>query len=97
MKAMGIVREMDGLGRVVIPAEYRRIHQLTAGTQMELFLDSDGSLVLRKYRPEETVESNFDALKQSIVRNRGLKNQQAMLVKMEQLEMMLREEVAEWE
>ena len=92
MKAMGIVREMDGLGRVVIPAEYRRLHQLTAGTQMELFLDSDGSLVLRKYRPEETVEINFDALKQSIVRNRELKNQQAMLVKMEQLEMMLREE-----
>lgn len=94
MKAMGIVREMDGLGRVVIPAEYRRLHQLTAGTQMELFLDSDGSLVLRKYRPEETVESNFNALKQSIVSNRGLKNQQAMLVKMEQLEMMLREEAA---
>ena len=97
MKAIGVIRELDKLGRVVIPAEYRRLHQLTAGTQMELFLDSDGSLVLRKYRPEETVESNFDALKQSIVRNRGLKNQQAMLVKMEQLEMMLREEVAEWE
>lgn len=92
MKAMGIVREIDNAGRVVIPSEYRKVHQLTAGTQMELFLDSDGSLVLRKYRPEETVEGNFDALKRSIARNRGLKNQQAMLVKMEQLEMMLREE-----
>lgn len=97
MKTVGVVRELDKLGRVVLPVEFRRMHQLTEGTKIELVLNNDGSMVLRKYQSEETVSSDFNALKQSIARSQNLKNKRDMLMKMTQLETMLREEIGEWE
>ncbi|XOS94741.1 AbrB/MazE/SpoVT family DNA-binding domain-containing protein [Brevibacillus laterosporus] len=50
MKSTGIVRKIDELGRIVIPAEIRNTQGLTYGTPMELFVDED-QIILRKYEP----------------------------------------------
>ena len=51
MKATGIVRRVDDLGRVVIPKEIRRIAGIREGDPLEIFLDEDGAVVFRKYNP----------------------------------------------
>ncbi|MDR2457510.1 MAG: AbrB/MazE/SpoVT family DNA-binding domain-containing protein [Clostridiales Family XIII bacterium] len=50
MKAVGIVRKVDLLGRVVIPAEIRRTLNVEVNDPMEIFMDND-KIVLRKYSP----------------------------------------------
>jgi len=50
MKSTGIVRAIDDLGRIVIPVELRRTLNLSAGDQMEIFVNYE-DVVLRKYRP----------------------------------------------
>lgn len=50
MKATGIVRNIDELGRIVIPKELRDTHDISMGTPMEIFCDGD-NIVLRKYAP----------------------------------------------
>lgn len=50
MKATGIVRRIDDLGRVVIPKEVRRTLKLREGDPMEIFLD-DGGVCFKKYAP----------------------------------------------
>lgn len=49
MRATGIVRKLDPLGRIVIPAETRKTLGLAAGDAMEIFTDDDSGIVLRKY------------------------------------------------
>lgn len=49
MKATGIVRRLDDLGRIVIPKEIRRTLHLREGDPMELFLGEDGMVCLKKY------------------------------------------------
>lgn len=51
MKATGIVRNIDALGRLVLPKELRRILNLEEGTQMEIFTTEDGAIILRQYAP----------------------------------------------
>lgn len=50
MKATGIVRRIDDLGRVVIPKEIRRACNIREGDPLEIFLQ-DGAVVFRKYNP----------------------------------------------
>ncbi len=50
MKATGIVRKVDELGRIVIPMELRRTLDIEKEDSVEIFVD-DGSIVLRKYEP----------------------------------------------
>ncbi len=49
MKATGIVRRIDELGRVVIPKEIRKILRIREGDPLEIFTDADGTIVLKKY------------------------------------------------
>ena len=49
MKATGIVRRIDDLGRVVIPKEIRRTLKIREGMPMEIFTDSSGEVILKKY------------------------------------------------
>ena len=49
MKATGIVRRIDELGRIVIPKEIRRTMHIEEGDPMEIFTDRDG-IIFRKYR-----------------------------------------------
>lgn len=49
MKATGIVRRMDDLGRIVIPKEIRRTMRIYEGDPLEIFFDTDHNIVLKKY------------------------------------------------
>lgn len=51
MKATGIVRRMDDLGRVVIPREVRRTLRLQASDPLEIYTGEQGDIVLKKYSP----------------------------------------------
>ena len=51
MKATGIVRRIDDLGRIVIPKEIRRVLRIRESDPLEIFTDHDGSVILRKYSP----------------------------------------------
>lgn len=51
MKATGIVRRIDDLGRVVIPKEIRRTMRISEGTPLEIFTDRQGEIILKKYSP----------------------------------------------
>ena len=51
MKATGIVRRIDDLGRVVIPKEIRRTLRLREGTPLEIFTAREGEIILKKYSP----------------------------------------------
>ena len=51
MKATGIVRRIDDLGRVVIPKELRRTMRLREGAPLEIFTEKDGELIFKKYSP----------------------------------------------
>ena len=51
MKATGIVRRIDDLGRVVIPKEIRRTLRIKEGTPLEIYTDREGEIILKKYSP----------------------------------------------
>lgn len=51
MRATGIVRRVDELGRLVIPKEIRRTMRLAEGTPLEIFTDREGQIILKKYSP----------------------------------------------
>mgnify|MGYP003480646147 CR=1 FL=1 len=51
MKATGIVRRIDELGRVVIPKEIRRTLRIRESDPLEIFTDREGEIILKKYSP----------------------------------------------
>ena len=57
MKATGIVRRIDELGRIVVPKEIRRTLRIREGDPLEIFTDKDGEIILKKYSPIETLEN----------------------------------------
>ena len=70
MKATGIVRRIDDLGRVVIPKEIRRTLKIREGDPLEIFVDRDGEVILKKYSPigelgefaQEYADSLYEAM-----------------------------------
>ena len=65
MKATGIVRRIDELGRVVIPKEIRRTLRIKEGDPLEIFTDRD-ELMLKKYSPIATLERFSKATARSL-------------------------------
>ena len=51
MKATGIVRRIDDLGRVVIPKEIRRTMRIREGDPLEIYTEKDGEVIFKKYSP----------------------------------------------
>jgi len=51
LKATGIVRRIDDLGRIVIPKEIRRTLRIREGDPLEIFTDKEGEVILKKYSP----------------------------------------------
>ena len=51
MKATGIVRRIDDLGRVVIPKEIRRTMRIREGDPLEIYTDNNGEVIFKKYSP----------------------------------------------
>ncbi|WP_054939039.1 AbrB/MazE/SpoVT family DNA-binding domain-containing protein [Paenibacillus ihuae] len=62
MKSTGIVRQLDGLGRVVIPMELRRTMNIAEGDGLEIFVDGE-KIILRKYAPGCTLCGNLEEIK----------------------------------
>jgi len=75
MKATGVVRRIDQLGRVVIPKEICKTLRIRKGEPLEIFVDRDGELILNKYSPinelsdfaKEYAEALHDSLRQPIL------------------------------
>lgn len=75
MKATGIVRRIDDLGRVVIPKEIRRTLRIREGDPLEIFVDRDGEVILKKYSPiselgdfaREYAEALYDSLNNPVL------------------------------
>ena len=51
MKATGIVRRIDDLGRVVVPKEIRRVLRIREGDPLEIYTSNTGEVILKKYSP----------------------------------------------
>ena len=60
MKATGIVRRIDDLGRVVIPKEIRRTMRIREGTPLEIYTSVDGEVIFRKYSPVGEISGSAD-------------------------------------
>lgn len=61
MKALGIIRKIDDLGRIVIPKEVRRVQGWGEGQPMEMFMDGT-SLVIREYGAEQAKANVIEGL-----------------------------------
>jgi transcriptional pleiotropic regulator of transition state genes len=64
MKATGIVRKVDDLGRLVLPKELRRTLKIHEGDPLEIFTENDGSIILKAYKPGCVCCGNLDNLKE---------------------------------
>lgn len=66
MKATGIVRRIDDLGRIVIPKEIRRAMRIKEGDPLEIFTTSEGEIILKSTEPNKMQEVEvfdyFDSL-----------------------------------
>ena len=71
MKATGIVRRIDDLGRVVIPKEIRRTMRIREGDPLEIFTDKEGGVVFRKYSLMEGLSDFAGMLCDSLNRSTG--------------------------
>ena len=71
MKATGIVRRVDDLGRIVIPKEIRRTLKIREGDPLEIYTEKDGGVIFRKYSPMGDLQDFASQLCESIGANTG--------------------------
>lgn len=72
MKATGIVRRIDDLGRIVIPKEIRRTMRIREGDPLEIFTDNNGEVIFKKYSPIGEMGCLSDQLAEAIYRQANL-------------------------
>ena len=72
MKATGIVRRIDDLGRVVIPKEIRKTLRIKEGTPLEIFTDREGQIILKKYSPIGELNTFAAEYAEALVQTTGL-------------------------
>jgi len=72
MKATGIVRRIDDLGRVVIPKEIRRTMRIREGEPLEIFTDKDGEVIFKKYSPIGEVGTFTGQFAEAINKSSGI-------------------------
>ena len=72
MKATGIVRRIDDLGRVVIPKEIRRTLRIREGDPLEIFTDRDGEGIFKKYSPMGEMGAVAAELAEALARTAGM-------------------------
>ena len=89
MKATGIIRRIDELGRIVIPKELRRTLHIKADDPIEIFTAEDGVIALRKYEPSNSVLSYLELL-ETIINDEEFRHKNKMLVKIAELEALLK-------
>ncbi len=71
MKATGIVRRIDDLGRVVIPKEIRRTLRIREGDPLEIYTERDGEVIFKKYSPMGDLSNLATQLCESMGKNTG--------------------------
>ena len=71
MKATGIVRRIDDLGRVVIPKEIRRTLRIREGDPLEIYTEKDGEVIFKKYSPMGDLQDFAGQICDSIGKNTG--------------------------
>lgn len=71
MKATGIVRRVDDLGRIVIPKEIRRTLRIREGDPLEIYTEKDGGVIFRKYSPMGDLQDFAAQMCESIGANTG--------------------------
>lgn len=71
MKATGIVRRVDDLGRIVIPKEIRRTLRIREGDPLEIYTEKDGGVIFRKYSPMGDLQEFAAQMCESIVSATG--------------------------
>ena len=71
MKATGIVRRIDDLGRVVIPKEIRRTLRIREGDPLEIYTERDGEVIFKKYSPMGDLAELSGQICESIGKNTG--------------------------
>lgn len=71
MKATGIVRRIDDLGRVVIPKEIRRTMRIREGDPLEIYTDRQGSVIFKKYSPMGDLADIILSLCESLSKTSG--------------------------
>lgn len=72
MKATGIVRRVDDLGRIVIPKEIRRTLRIREGDPLEIYTEKDGGVIFRKYSPMGDLQEFASQMCESIGSATGL-------------------------
>ena len=72
MKATGIVRRIDDLGRVVIPKEIRRTMRIREGDPLEIYTNSGGEVIFKKYSPIGELSSFAELYAESLVKETAL-------------------------
>ena len=71
MRATGIVRRIDELGRVVIPKEIRRTLRIREGDPLEIYTDQDGEVIFKKYSPIGEIAAFAKDYTESLFRSMG--------------------------
>lgn len=71
MKATGVVRRIDDLGRVVIPKEIRRTLRIKEGDPLEIFTDKEGEVILKKYSPIGELSEFASSYAETIAKTTG--------------------------
>ena len=71
MKATGVVRRIDDLGRVVIPKEIRKTLRIKEGDPLEIFTDKEGELILKKYSPIGELSEFASSYAETIAKTTG--------------------------
>ncbi len=72
MKATGIVRRIDDLGRIVIPKEIRRTMRIREGDPLEIYTESDGTVIFKKYSPIGELSEFAGQYAEALAKSTGL-------------------------
>ncbi len=74
MKATGIVRRVDDFGRIALPKEIRRLMKIHENTALEIYLEDQDKIILKKYDYTGEIETGITSLKSLIIANGELPN-----------------------
>lgn len=91
MRATGVIRRIDDLGRIVITKEFRRKLSIHEGDPLELF-EGDGFIAFKKYNPTKSVRSMLETLKNEVRDEPVLENKTALLKKLQEVSELLDQE-----
>ena len=88
MKATGIVRRIDDLGRIVIPKEIRRTFRIQEGDPMEIYTSDEG-ITFKKYDYTKNVESAIKDLEFAVCQEEDMQNKNPLLLKIKEIRELL--------